>query len=244
MDVYTILKSATGGFESEAAEKDFVDKCRGKPSYNFCGDDTCLPEDDIKKELINHFNSCGEVLSVIVPKDPESPNLNRRAVVILLGHGAEEKALQLNGTDIGGWNALVKVEPEQEDEESSRYRSSLIDELMNDPKLPSRESFENTFLLLWRDNSCFCINTLDKQTNIYFSRQEEEARALDLHGTKVGGFKLDISRVPSVLSNRPLGNGQIRLGYTVPAHMIEFAGKTDDEIEDKVIAFKKQRRFI
>ena len=26
--------------------------------------------------------------------------------------------------------------------------------------------------------------------------------------------------------------------------MIEFAGKTDDEIEDKVIAFKKQRRFI
>lgn len=85
--------------------------------------------------MINHFNSCGEVLSVIVPKDPESPNLNRRAVVILLGHGAEEKALQLNGTDIGGWNALVKVEPEQEDEESSRYRSSLIDELMNDPKL-------------------------------------------------------------------------------------------------------------
>ncbi|CAF1870394.1 BnaC04g47460D [Brassica napus] len=230
MDVYTILKSATGGFESEAAEKDFVDKCRGKPSYNFCGDDTCLPEDDIKKELINHFNSCGEVLSVIVPKDPESPNLNRRAVVILLGHGAEEKALQLNGTDIGGWNALVKVEPEQEDEESSRYRSSLIDELMNDPKF-------------WYGVSVRGYDT-SLPTNIYFSRQEEEARALDLHGTKVGGFKLDISRVPSVLSNRPLGNGQIRLGYTVPAHMIEFAGKTDDEIEDKVIAFKKQRRFI
>ncbi|WZZ55736.1 hypothetical protein YC2023_055843 [Brassica napus] len=225
MDVYTILKSATGGFESEAAEKDF--------SYNFCGDDTCLPEDDIKKELINHFNSCGEVLSVIVPKDPESPNLNRRAVVILLGHGAEEKALQLNGTDIGGWNALVKVEPEQEDEESSRYRSSLIDELMNDPKFWYGVSVRGYDTSLPVD-----------QTNIYFSRQEEEARALDLHGTKVGGFKLDISRVPSVLSNRPLGNGQIRLGYTVPAHMIEFAGKTDDEIEDKVIAFKKQRRFI
>ncbi|CAN7020536.1 unnamed protein product [Brassica oleracea var. botrytis] len=125
MDVYTILRSATGGFESEAAEKAFVDKCRGKPSYNFCGDDTCLPEDDIKKELINHFNSCGEVLSVIVPKDPDSPNLNRRAVVILLGDGAEGKALQLNGTDIGGWNALVKVEPEQEDEESSRYIDPL-----------------------------------------------------------------------------------------------------------------------
>ncbi|KAF3559304.1 hypothetical protein F2Q69_00017792, partial [Brassica cretica] len=229
-------------------------------SYNFCGDDTCLPEDEIKKELINHFNSCGEVLSVIVPKDPDdSPNLHRRAVVILLGDGAEEKALQLNGTDIGGWNALVKVEPEQEDEESSRYRSSLIDELMNDPKFwygVSGRGYDTSLPVdqvesALKKHFSYCgeithvfVNTLDKQTNIYFSLQEEEARALDLHGTKVGGFKLDISRVPSVLSNRPLGNGQIGLGYTVPAHMIEFAGKTDDEIEDKVIAFKKQRRFI
>ncbi|KAJ4901523.1 nucleolin 1-like [Raphanus sativus] len=86
------------------------------------------------------------------------------------------------------------------------------------------------------------VNALDKQTNIYFSLQQEEARALYLHGTKVGGFKLDISRVASVLSNRPFDNGEIGLGYTVLAHMIEFANKKDDEIEDKVIVFKKQRR--
>lgn len=50
---------------------------------------------------------------------------NRRALVILLGDGAEEKALELNGTDIGGWNALVKVEPEEvEDEEAELYESS------------------------------------------------------------------------------------------------------------------------
>ena len=42
---------------------------------------------------------------------------NGRAFVILLGHGAEEKALQLNGSDIGDWNALVKVAPEEEEEE-------------------------------------------------------------------------------------------------------------------------------
>lgn len=61
---------------------------------------------------------------------------NRRALVILLGDGAEEKALELNGTDIGGWNALVKVEPEEvEDEEAELYESSLADELYNDRRL-------------------------------------------------------------------------------------------------------------
>ncbi|KAG2309431.1 hypothetical protein Bca52824_029179 [Brassica carinata] len=200
------------------------------------GYDTCLPEEEIKKELINHFNSCGEVLTVIIPKDPDhSPDLYRRAFVILLGDGAEEKALQLNGTDVGGWNALVKVEPEEEDEESSRYRSSLINELRNDPKfwygvsvmgydtsLPVDQvesALKKHFSNCGEITHVF-VNTLDKQTNIYFSRQQEEALAMDLHGTKVGGFKLDISPVPSVLSNRPLGNGQIGLGYTVPGkHM-------------------------
>lgn len=61
---------------------------------------------------------------------------NRRALVILLGDGAEEKALELNGTDIGGWNALVNVEPEEEeDEEAELYESSLADELYNDRRL-------------------------------------------------------------------------------------------------------------
>lgn len=41
------------------------------------GYDTCLPEEDIKSELTNHFNSCGEVFNVIVRKDPDSPNLDR-----------------------------------------------------------------------------------------------------------------------------------------------------------------------
>lgn len=41
------------------------------------GYDTCLPEEDIKRELTNHFNSCGEVFNVIVRKDLQSPNLDR-----------------------------------------------------------------------------------------------------------------------------------------------------------------------
>lgn len=47
------------------------------------GYDTCLPEEDIKRELTNHFNSCGEVFNVIVRKDPHSPNLDRFVCVSL-----------------------------------------------------------------------------------------------------------------------------------------------------------------
>lgn len=47
------------------------------------GYDTCLPEEDIKRELTNHFNSCGEVFNVIVGKDPHSPNLDRFVCVSL-----------------------------------------------------------------------------------------------------------------------------------------------------------------
>ncbi|CAH8371451.1 unnamed protein product [Eruca vesicaria subsp. sativa] len=262
MDIYAILRSGGEEFESEAAEKAFTDKCSGKPRVLISveGYNTCLHEDDIKKELINHFNSCCEVGTVIVRKDPDnSPNLYRRAYVILLGDGAEEKAMQLNGTDIGGWKALVKVEPDQEDEESSRYRSSLFDEVLNDPKfwfgvsvrgydtsLPVdkvesdlKEHFSNC-----GEITHVFVNTHEEQTNIYFARQQEEARALFLDGTEVGGFELDVRRVASVLSNRPFGNGEIPLGYTIPAHMFEFASKMNEEIDEKVRVFKKQRNII
>ncbi|KAJ4875824.1 hypothetical protein Rs2_40842 [Raphanus sativus] len=266
MDAYDILRSERLEFESEAAEKAFADRISGKPRalISVTGYNPNLPEDDIKKELIELFSSCGDVTRVIVPKDPDhSPNLDRRALVILFGDGAEEKALQLNGTDVGGWNALVKVESDEEDEEAARYRSSLINELMNDPKFwygVSVRGYDTSLPVdqverALKEHFSDCgeithvfVDTLDKLTNVYFSLQEGEARALARDGIRMGEFELDISGVPSVLSNRPnpFGNGEIEigLGYTVPAHMIEFANKDDDEIENKVIAFKKQRRLI
>ncbi|CAH8320558.1 unnamed protein product [Eruca vesicaria subsp. sativa] len=224
------------------------------------GYDTCRPEDDIKSELINHFNSCGEVFNVIVREDPTSPNLDRRALVILLGEGAEEKALQLNGTDIGGWKALVKVEPEEEeeDEETQRYRSFLFDELTNDRRfwygvtvrgydtsLPADEvesALKGLFSSCGETTHVF-VNTLDKLTNIYFHQKEGEASALDLCGSEVGGgFKIAVQRVATIFSNRPPpspsgeSESEIYFGYSIPDHMTELSGV----IHDKVAAFKKQ----
>ncbi|CAH8331702.1 unnamed protein product [Eruca vesicaria subsp. sativa] len=204
------------------------------------GYDTCRPEDDIKSELINHLNSCGEVFNVIVREDPTSPNLDRRALVILLGEGAEEKALQLNGTDIGGWKALVKVEPEEEDAEIQRYRLLLIDEYTNDRRFwygvsvrgydTSLPADEVESALKERFSSCgeithVFVNTLDKLTNIYFHQKEGEASALDLCGSEVGGgFKIAVRRVATIFSNRPppssspslSGESEIYFGYSIP----------------------------
>lgn len=238
-----------------AARKASFEKYRCKPRavISVEGYDPCLPEDDLKNELINHFNSCGEVFNVILREDPDSPNLDRRALVILLGEGAEEKALQLNGTDIGGWKALVKVEPEEErDEEADLYRSSLADEIYNDRRFwfgvavrgydTSLPADEVESALTKHFSSCgeithVFVSTLDKKTNIYFLQKEGEARALDLCGTEVGGSKIAVCRLATIFTNKPPPGGGICYGYSVPAHMIEFTR----EIQDKVAAFKKQR---
>ncbi|CAN6936013.1 unnamed protein product [Brassica oleracea] len=258
MDENASVRSTYQGFESEAAMKETLEKYGSKPRaiISVEGYDTCLPEEDIKRELTNHFNSCGEVFNVIVRKDPHSPNLDRRALVILLGDGAEEKALELNGTDIGGWNALVNVEPEEEeDEEAELYESSLADELYNDRRFWFGVTVRgyNTFLpadevesaLIKHFSSCgeithVFVSTLDKKTNIYFYQQEGEARALDLDGSDVRGFKIAVTGVATIFSNRPPPSGEFCYGYCDPAHMIEFAGV----IHDKVAAFKKQRMSV
>ncbi|KAG7593808.1 RNA-binding domain superfamily [Arabidopsis thaliana x Arabidopsis arenosa] len=75
------------------------------------GYDTSLPEIDIQIGLSNHFSSCGEITNVMIPKDANG-GLNSKAHISILGAGAVEKALELGGCDVGGWNiAVVTVIP-------------------------------------------------------------------------------------------------------------------------------------
>ncbi|KAH0887042.1 hypothetical protein HID58_063138 [Brassica napus] len=168
--------------------------------------------------------SCGEVFRVIVPTDFI---VDRRAFVILLGHGAEEKALQLNGSDIGDWNALVK--------HATNYCSLFgIAVLGYDTSLPEDEIESK---LTANFSSCGKIThvfvcPLDECTNIYFSKEEGEASALDLNGSEVGGFKITTMRVATVRSNPPLAPGETRIGYSIPAHFIEFARENEEKLND------------
>ncbi|XP_013633412.1 nucleolin 1-like [Brassica napus] len=187
--------------------------------------------------LLNPSNlSCGEVFRVIVPTDFI---VDRRAFVILLGHGAEEKALQLNGSDIGDWNALVKVAPEEEEEEYQMHATNYcslfgIAVLGYDTSLPEDEIESK---LTANFSSCGKIThvfvcPLDECTNIYFSKEEGEASALDLNGSEVGGFKITTMRVATVRSNPPLAPGETRIGYSIPAHFIEFARENEEKLND------------
>ncbi|KFK41695.1 hypothetical protein AALP_AA2G161100 [Arabis alpina] len=70
------------------------------------GFDSSLPEDDIKRALSTYFSSCGEIISVIVAKDPAT-RTHIGCAYIELKEGIE-KALKLSGSNLGGWNLLVK----------------------------------------------------------------------------------------------------------------------------------------
>ncbi|ESQ52887.1 hypothetical protein EUTSA_v10017937mg, partial [Eutrema salsugineum] len=65
------------------------------------GYDTRLPEDAIKSALKKHLASCGEIRLVMIPKVDGSDVLRTFAVIdIVVEEGAEDKALELNGSDI------------------------------------------------------------------------------------------------------------------------------------------------
>ncbi|KFK41492.1 hypothetical protein AALP_AA2G137300 [Arabis alpina] len=68
--------------------------------------DYWLPEDDIKKALSKHFTSCGEITSVVVPTDPKT-GATKGYAYIQIKEGVE-KALKLNGSEMGGCNLVVE----------------------------------------------------------------------------------------------------------------------------------------
>ncbi|EOA21926.1 hypothetical protein CARUB_v10002413mg, partial [Capsella rubella] len=75
------------------------------------GYDIRLRRDVVEKALRKHFASCGEITDVYIPKDYRNHTLWRSGYIYFLGEGAVEKALQLKGSDVGGWNVSVTAYP-------------------------------------------------------------------------------------------------------------------------------------
>ncbi|XP_013630844.1 PREDICTED: nucleolin 1-like [Brassica oleracea var. oleracea] len=248
MDTYSSCKRSApkAPFDSEAAAKDEAISSRVRISiegYEFSKD----TENEIRIQLVNHFKSCGYVSRVDFPTEPL---LDSRAFVTIFGDGAKEKALQLNGSDMGGWNALVKFAPEEEDEEyqaESDYTDFVMNQLLNDERFrfgicvvgydPSLLKDEVEEALTAHFSSCGVIihvdvDLLDKMTSIYFSEEEGEASAMNLDGSQVNGFKINTMLVPTkARSNPPRPPGETHCGYCPPAQMLEFADETKEKID-------------
>ncbi|VVB05789.1 unnamed protein product [Arabis nemorensis] len=67
------------------------------------GYDTWLPADCVPSALSTVFSSCGEIIYTSI--------LPSSTFVCISGEGALEKALELSGSDVGGWTVVVKPEP-------------------------------------------------------------------------------------------------------------------------------------
>ncbi|CAG7907542.1 unnamed protein product [Brassica rapa] len=255
MDTYSSRVIAPKApFDSEAAAKDKAIDPWVRISvegYRFNKD----TENEMRIKLVNLFKSCGHVSRVDFPTELL---LDSRAFVTIFGEGAKEKALQLNGSDMGGWNALVKFAPKEEDEEyqaESEYKQFVINELLNDKRFrfgicvvgydPSLLEDEVEEALTAHFSSCGVIihvdvDLLDKMTSIYFSEEEGEASAMNLDGSEVDGFKINTMLVPTTArSNPPRPPGETHCGYCAPAQMLEFA----DEIQEKMDFYMTEWRL-
>ncbi|CAL9243427.1 unnamed protein product [Arabidopsis halleri] len=80
------------------------------------GYDTWLHQYPLKLALRKHFASCGKIARIIVPRDYKRGILKSPLFIDFWGEGARDKALELSGSDVGGWNVVVKAVPRlQED---------------------------------------------------------------------------------------------------------------------------------
>ncbi|OAY67807.1 Nucleolin 2 [Ananas comosus] len=72
------------------------------------GFDKSLEEDQIRSSLEEHFGSCGEVTRISLPKDYESGSFKGIAYMDFKDQDAFNKSLELNGSDLNGYNLTVE----------------------------------------------------------------------------------------------------------------------------------------
>ncbi|CAF1697611.1 unnamed protein product [Brassica napus] len=101
-----------GGVSFVDAMESYMDFYKNQVRISVEGYDLSLRAVDLDISLVNHFSSCGNVEFVKVPRDPVTNAINGTSTTVVLGgKGAAEKALALNGSDVGGWRASVKILP-------------------------------------------------------------------------------------------------------------------------------------
>ncbi|CAN7069294.1 unnamed protein product [Brassica rapa subsp. trilocularis] len=78
------------------------------------GYNTQLSHDDVESSLRKLFSSCGEITDVYISVLADN-TLDSFGFVYFLGEGAVDKALQLSGSDMGGWTVIAEPHPFPED---------------------------------------------------------------------------------------------------------------------------------
>ncbi|KAG7553974.1 RNA-binding domain superfamily [Arabidopsis suecica] len=211
------------------------------------GYDTRLREYTLKLALEKHFASCGKITTIYVPRDYKRGILKNVTFMWIKGDDAEEKALQLSGTDVGGWTALVKPAPWQKDimdpwcpAMRSKYETQRVRVTGYDTWLPE---IDIQIALCEHFSSCGEVTQVMVlpcgSGSIYLEGERCEDKALKLNGCNMGGMNLVVEPVkarPEDLKKRK-GRPCTTTGYTgyMPLSVsIEVAEEKKKKIEMEV----------
>ncbi|KAJ4908725.1 nucleolin 1-like isoform X1 [Raphanus sativus] len=147
--------------------KEWMDICARTTMIRVEGFNTSSDRLVLYRALKDLFETCGEVENIEIRVDPES-KLIRSCLVILLGEGAKEKALLLNGSEVEGRKlTLSAVEPTDGLTTSARAAKYVED---------------------FQKNSCALVH-------LYGLGSLQ--RAVRLNGTDIGGgFTLTVEAMP------------------------------------------------
>ncbi|KAG7553973.1 RNA recognition motif domain [Arabidopsis suecica] len=226
------------------------------------GYDTSLRRYPLKLELEKHFASCGEIYNIYVPRDFERGILKSVAFMRIEGEGAEDKALQLSGTDVGGWTAIVKRAPYQKvfmddpwyagprcaaapapaDTKTYRIRVTGYDTSL--PKIDMQIALYKHF------SSCGSIWKVIVLSSgaafIYLEGERCVDKALELSGRNMGGLTLVVE--PVVPRPENLKRGRVRhcttTGYTLPSTLLEVAKKKKKKMETEMEMEKEKEKAL
>ncbi|KAL0797582.1 hypothetical protein Bca101_052756 [Brassica carinata] len=135
-----LLDAAIIGRDMNSTEEEVIRGNRIYTRVKVSGYDTGLPhddDDDVERALRTYFSSCGEITDVYID------TLARHALVYLCGEGAQDKALELDGSNLEGWNNPCLPDPDPKlgfMVEVTGYEDSGLDESVIESRLRKRFS--------------------------------------------------------------------------------------------------------
>ncbi|KAH0866306.1 hypothetical protein HID58_083517 [Brassica napus] len=216
-------KSTIKGLESKGSDAEIRESRISRIVVE--GYDTSLTREDVEKALRNHFASCGNIIHVYVPINDESDIPNRFSFIYVNGED-EEKALRLNGSDMGGGilqiyaysfheNYLDDVlATMKEGPGHGRQRTISCNTRLEvtgyDPSL-SMDDVESEMCKHFSPASAFAYRTcggLKSTALVYVIGEDAVQMALELSGRSVDGMNIVVTQV---LPRKP-----IKCGYTNP----------------------------
>ncbi|XP_013602672.1 PREDICTED: nucleolin 1-like isoform X1 [Brassica oleracea var. oleracea] len=216
--------------------KSYYDYVKSRIRIGVEGYDTSLQPIELYRALESLFKACGEVHNIQIRSDPVTNELQRSCIVILRGEGAGDKALQLDGSDIGGKKIVVTSLPPGLSDLSTGLSTDVLaarhvaHDMRNSffyscssegvsvtgyatslPRDDIKNALSNHFSTCGEITDVFLLNS---RALVYFYGPGSNHRAVQLSGSDLGGCTLVVKALPYPKPKEPAGaSGWTRLRY-------------------------------